>query len=143
MLFFLGWNFKFQTPEDMDRDNKKLEADEEAEDAETSHNDTGPYFAPIVSLPEVIVCFLYFVVPNCDIWNAYFIYIYISYIYICKIIFTTPKICNIIFWIAEIYSECYRGREREDNFWWTGKTLPLGGWWVERTGSWKYEDIKA
>lgn len=50
-----GWNFKFETPEQMDKDNRKLEADEEADAADTSHNDTGPQFEPIVSLPEVEV----------------------------------------------------------------------------------------
>ncbi|XP_077972668.1 E3 SUMO-protein ligase RanBP2-like isoform X2 [Styela clava] len=47
------WNYKFQTPEEMDKANDKLKADEEAEDAKTSQNDTGPHFEPIVRLSEV------------------------------------------------------------------------------------------
>ncbi|XP_077972662.1 E3 SUMO-protein ligase RanBP2-like isoform X1 [Styela clava] len=49
------WNYKFQTPEEMDKANDKLKADEEAEDANTSQNDTGPHFEPIVRLSEVEV----------------------------------------------------------------------------------------
>nr|XP_039263063.1 E3 SUMO-protein ligase RanBP2-like [Styela clava] len=48
-----SWNYKFQTPEEMDKANDKLKADEEAEDAKTSQNDTGPHFEPIVRLSEV------------------------------------------------------------------------------------------
>ena len=45
---------KFQSPEQMDRENQELEAQEQA-DEDTSHlNDTGPHFEPIITLPDSV-----------------------------------------------------------------------------------------
>ena len=45
---------KFQSPEQMDRENQELEALEQA-DADTSTNaDAGPHFEPIIPLPDLV-----------------------------------------------------------------------------------------
>jgi len=45
---------KFQAPEQMDQENKELEALEQAE-ADTSANaDAGPHFEPIIPLPDLV-----------------------------------------------------------------------------------------
>nr|CAB3265551.1 RANBP2-like and GRIP domain-containing protein 5/6 [Phallusia mammillata] len=48
-----GIEHKFQSPEQMDRENQELEALENADNDTSNNNDTGPHFEPIVSLPEV------------------------------------------------------------------------------------------
>ncbi|XP_076811895.1 E3 SUMO-protein ligase RanBP2-like isoform X2 [Clavelina lepadiformis] len=49
-----GTEMKFQSPEQMDRENQELEAQEQA-DEDTSHlNDTGPHFEPIITLPDSV-----------------------------------------------------------------------------------------
>lgn len=45
---------KFQSPEQMDRENQALDALEQA-DADTSQNaDSGPHFDPIIPLPDLV-----------------------------------------------------------------------------------------
>ena len=45
---------KFQSPEQMDRENQELDALEQA-DADTSQNaDSGPQFKPVIPLPDLV-----------------------------------------------------------------------------------------
>ena len=57
---------KFQSPEQMDEENKELEALEQAE-ADTSTNaDAGPHFDPIIPLPDLVEVNLIKVFRTCN-----------------------------------------------------------------------------
>nr|XP_026691293.1 E3 SUMO-protein ligase RanBP2 [Ciona intestinalis] len=49
-----GETMKFQSPEQMDRENQELDAQEHADAEDSSNNDTGPHFDPIVALPDLV-----------------------------------------------------------------------------------------